>query len=69
MKIRPSQYFAFCQDYFNRSPIFLHQRFGQAFFNTFWIQLGIESDPELFYMENASEAARYIEDNYVDWDS
>lgn len=63
MKISPKQYFHFCEDYYKGT--FPHQRFGQAFFNTFWVQLRVQSDPDLFYQENAAEAQRYIEEKYV----
>ncbi len=63
--ISHAKYFAFCEDYARGT--FPHQRFGQAFINTFWVQLNIMADPEIFYMESYRNAARLIENKYVDW--
>lgn len=65
--IRFDKYFAFCEDFYSRK-LFPHRRFGQAFINTFWLQLNIVADPEIFYEENATTAARKIEARYVDFE-
>lgn len=65
-QITSRQMWTFCEDFARKK--YPHQRFGQAFLNTF-APAGY-NDPDLFYCENRAQAEKMLEARgYVNWDA
>lgn len=65
-QITARQMWTFCEDFACKK--YPHQRFGQAFLNTF--APGGYNDPDLFYCENRVQAEKLIEARgYINWEA